>query len=84
MIHFTIPSDHTDLSAMPTRGVDKNYWSQRDPKKAPTEFPAGPHPVGLTGKRGDRYFYRGRQWNGPSCLIGASEARQAEWFANRK
>lgn len=49
--------------------TEKGYWFDRQPKPENLAFGKGPH-AGFTGKRGDRHFYKGVVWLGPTNSVG--------------
>jgi hypothetical protein len=62
----------------------KGYWFTPDPKNAPKDFPAGPHPRGFTGKKNGKHYYMGQLVTGPTCLAGCKDQAKIDaWYANR-
>ena len=67
--------------------TEKNYWYTRSPRRENLFFAAErpcrvpvcalarderPGPT-FTGKFGDRYYYRGRVWTGPTNALGSGK-----------
>jgi hypothetical protein len=55
---------------------EKNYWNTPNPYKGQGTYGIRKS-KGFTGRRAGKLFYRGKEWTGPSNLIGRPDLADA-------